>query len=79
MIRLPASALAVTAVLIAVTSSPLSALASEGLAFAQPAVSKRVSAAVPVMRITGRSVWYKPARFAWNWGHNPNVILGVAY
>jgi hypothetical protein len=32
-----------------------------------------------VVRFTRSSVRYKPARLAWNWGHNPNVILGVAY
>jgi len=78
-IRFSASVLAAAAVLLAASSS-LPTLASEGLAPAQPVVSKRVSAAAPPsMRITRSAVWYKPARFAWSWSHNSNVMLGVAY
>lgn len=80
MIRLSVSALAVTAVLAVAMSASLPARASEGLTPVQLVVSKRVSAApAPVVRFTRSSVRYKPARLAWNWGHNPNVILGVAY
>jgi hypothetical protein len=76
-IRFSASVLAV-AILVAVASLPLPALASEGLA--QPVVSKRAGAASTlIVRFTRTSVWRKPARVASNWSHNPNVMLGVAY
>jgi ABC-type Fe3+ transport system substrate-binding protein len=79
MIRFRTSVVA-AAVLIAAASSSLTALASEGLAPAQPVVSKRVTAApAPAARLARSASWYKAARVAWNGGHNPNVILGVAY
>lgn len=64
---------------VAISASPPAA-ASEGLTPAQPVMSKRVNVApASIVRFTRRSGWYKPSRFAWNWGHNPHVMLGVAY
>lgn len=79
MIRFCTGVVAAT-LLIAAASSSLPASASEGLAPAQPVVAKRVTAApAPAVRFARSSSWYKAARVAWNGGHNPNVILGVAY
>jgi hypothetical protein len=78
--QLGSNALLAAAVVIVATSSSLPATANEGLTSA-PTVSKRVYVApARALRFARHWGWYKqPARVAWNWGHNPNVMLGVAY
>jgi hypothetical protein len=78
--RLRASALAAAAVLAIAASSSVPAMASEGLAPTQPAVSKRFSPApAPAAHVIRKAAWHKPARVAWSDNHNAYPMLGVAY
>jgi hypothetical protein len=77
--RIRASALAAAAVLAIAASSSVPALASEGLAPAPAAISKRFSPVPAPAHVTRKAVWHKPARVAWSESHNAHPMLGVAY